>query len=193
MRGNGNVVAESREVSGFDRLEVNGAAEVRVEQTGTESLSIEAEENLLPLLVSEVSGGVLTLGIRPNSSISATKPIVFRLTVRSLGEVIAGGAGTIDARSIDVPSLRYESSGTVKATFAGRAPQQEVTLSGTAGFDGRNLSGTEGTVRVSGSAEAVVNVAERLRASAGGTGEIRYAGSPEVDDEVSGVGRVAPL
>lgn len=193
MQGSGNVVTEEREVSGFEGLRVNGAAELQIEQTGTESLTIEAEDNLLPLLVSEVEDGVLTLGIRPNSSISATRPIIFRLTVRSLNEVDASGAGSIDAKAIDVPELRYSSSGTVEATFAGSADRQVIDLSGTGRFDGRNLSGTEASVDVSGTAEAVVNVSGRLRASASGTGAVRYAGSPEVDAEESGVGRVEPL
>ncbi|HEX2052591.1 MAG TPA: head GIN domain-containing protein [Actinomycetota bacterium] len=193
VRGNGNVRTEQRQVSGFDRLRVNGAAEVHIDQTGTESLTVEAEENLLPLLVSEVEGGRLTLGVAPNSSISATRPIVFRLTVDALREIDASGAGTIEATNVDVPELAFESSGTVNTVVSGSAATQQIDMSGAGRFDGRNLRGTQASVDVSGTAEAVVNVSDRLEASASGTGSVRYAGSPQVSREVSGVGRVEPL
>jgi Putative auto-transporter adhesin, head GIN domain len=60
-QGFGQIGNESRQVSGFSKVELNGSGELTIEQTGTESLTISAEDNLLPKLSSEVSGDTLVL------------------------------------------------------------------------------------------------------------------------------------
>ena len=82
--GTGSVRTESREVRGFSSVQLTGSGEATIQQTGAESLAIEAEENLLPLLTSEVSNGVLTLGTKPGASINPTRPIIYRVTLRAL-------------------------------------------------------------------------------------------------------------
>jgi hypothetical protein len=49
-RGSGNVITESRVVSGSDEILLSGSGEVVVDVDGTESLTIEAEDNIMPLL-----------------------------------------------------------------------------------------------------------------------------------------------
>jgi hypothetical protein len=53
---------ESRQVSGFTKIELSGSGELKIEQTGTESLTISAEDNVLPKITSEVSDNT---GARP--------------------------------------------------------------------------------------------------------------------------------
>jgi hypothetical protein len=47
-RGSGQLSSESRQVSGFTKVELSGSGELKIEQTGTESLTISAEDNVLP-------------------------------------------------------------------------------------------------------------------------------------------------
>jgi hypothetical protein len=190
VTGNGNVKTEGREVTGFDRISISGIGELIVEQTGEESLTIEAEENLLPLLISEVEDNRLTLGIRRNSSITATKPIVYRLTVGSLRELEGAGSVSISATGLDSSDFSYKGSGTVKAVLSGRAEDQTVTMSGTGTLDGRNLAGRTAEVDLSGTGEALVNVTQTLQARASGTATVRYLGDPQVDVRTSGLGKV---
>jgi hypothetical protein len=190
VRGSGKVKIEERQVSGFDRISFSGTGDLFIEQTGVETLSVEAEDNLLPLLTSEVSDGLLILGVKPNSSISSTRPIVFRVTIRALKGVEASGSGVVNASGLDVPELEVKTSGTVNSGFSGIADAQVVEISGTGRFDGRGLSGLSASVRVSGAGEAVVNVSETLDIRVEGTGVVRYSGSPEITRQVSGLGRI---
>src|SRR5262249_24541080 len=50
VRGSGNVKSESRDVRDFDRVGVSGVGTLTITQGSTESLTIQAEDNLLPLL-----------------------------------------------------------------------------------------------------------------------------------------------
>ena len=56
------IKSETRPVSGFDRLSVRYYGDVVLEQGDTEGLVIEADEELLPRIKSEVREGQLTIG-----------------------------------------------------------------------------------------------------------------------------------
>ena len=51
--GSGNVVKETREARDFDSVSLTGIGALIIQQTGEESLTIEADDNILPLLTSE--------------------------------------------------------------------------------------------------------------------------------------------
>jgi hypothetical protein len=69
--------------TGFTKVELSGTGELPIEKTGTESLTISAEDNILPRLTSKVSGDALILGTKPNTTIVTTKPITYSFTVRT--------------------------------------------------------------------------------------------------------------
>src|SRR5689334_21418762 len=56
---------ESREVHGVTGVELASFGDLQIDQTGTESLTIEADPDVLPKLTSGVSGGVLRLRLAP--------------------------------------------------------------------------------------------------------------------------------
>ncbi|CAN5885901.1 hypothetical protein BH23ACT12_BH23ACT12_01920 [soil metagenome] len=189
VTGSGRVKTEPRSVAGFDRIRISGIGELVIDQTGEESLTIEAEDNLLPLLVSEVEGNRLTLGLRPNTSISTTRPIVYRLNVKSLREISGEGTVQIAASGLDTAEFALNTSGTVVSVLSGSAQNQNVLMSGAGSFDGRNLFGRTAEVEVSGTAQAVVNVTQSLSIRASGTAVVRYLGDPQVNLQTSGLGK----
>ena len=70
IKGSGKVITEPRTVSGFNAVLLKGAGALTIEENGTESLTISADDNLLPYVTAEVSGGRLTLSTKDNTSIS---------------------------------------------------------------------------------------------------------------------------
>src|SRR5512136_2425412 len=79
VRGSGKVVSETRPVSGFTSVSVTCAGEVQITQGNADALVIEAEDNVLPLLVSEVHGSQLVLKTKPNTSYNTTRPVRFTI------------------------------------------------------------------------------------------------------------------
>ncbi|MGQ0678305.1 MAG: GIN domain-containing protein [Actinomycetota bacterium] len=188
--GSGNVVREVRQVTGFRRVDVGGLGELIVEQTGTESLRIEAEDNIVPLLRSDVEGGTLILGLKPGTRIRIGQPIVYRLTVKELDGLEVSGSVSAEVRGLESPSLALELSGAVDVKVAGRAQQQTVNMSGAGSYDGELLQSRRVTVDLSGTANVVVAAAEFLEVSLSGTGSVFYVGNPSVSQRVSGTGSV---
>ena len=188
--GSGNVITETRQVSGFERIRFRGSGRLIVDQTGVESLTIEAEDNIVPLLRSDVENGVLILGLRPGTRIVAYKPIIFRLTVRQLTGIDASGSGSTEVNGLDTPRFVFDGGGSGNARLAGKSGSQEVSLSGSGEYDAEMVTSRTATVRVSGSADVVMNASDSLDVEVSGSGEVRYVGDPRLSQRISGSGSV---
>ena len=91
MRGSGNIVTQSFDVSGFDQIELNTIGDVHIEQGDSESLTIETDDNILPLLEVQVKDGKLILRAQDGADFAPSNTITFRVTVRELLAVVVGG------------------------------------------------------------------------------------------------------
>lgn len=191
IEGSGSVRAEDRPVQGFDRVELATSGALTLTQSGSESLRIEADDNILPLLTSEVRGGTLVLGVRPNTSFSNAS-IAYTVTVASLEAVDVSGSGTATLLDVGTSALSVAVSGSGTVTSSGRADDLSVQIAGSGGFDGADTASRTATVDISGSGAVVVRVSDRLTASIAGSGSVEYIGSPVVEETVSGSGSVGP-
>lgn len=210
IRGSGDVTSESRDVSGFTEVVLEGSGSVTVSITGTESLTIEAEDNLISHLTSDVRSGKLVLGT--DARISTTRGIAYTITASSLDGItidgsgkieaddIAGedftadinGSGTIRLTGLDLASLAATVSGSGDIDVAGSSEDLRVEIPGSGSFGGEDLTAINGDVKISGSGSAVVNVSQSLTAVVSGSGTIDYLGNPTVDSTITGSGSVRP-
>src|SRR5262245_36154117 len=71
VKGSGVVATEVRPVEPFTAISLLGPGHVVIERTGTESVTVMADDNLLPLIKSEVRGGTLFLSVADGKSVSA--------------------------------------------------------------------------------------------------------------------------
>lgn len=187
-RGSGNVITETREVSGFDEIVLAGSGEVVVDIDGTESVVIEAEDNLMPLIETEVRNGRLELGMK--SSASITKEIRYTISAIALEGLSIAGSGKIIATNLEPPAFAADISGSGQIVASGTTADLFVEISGSGVFAGENLVSETGRAKVSGSGIAVVHVTGELDATVSGSGRVEYLGSPTLDKSVSGSGEV---
>lgn len=188
--GSGRVETESRPVAGFDSVSLAGSAELYLVQNGTESASVEAEDNLLPYLISEVRGRQLVLGVKPNITIQPTIPIIFRVSAKELNAIEGSGSGMIDAREVSTEALTIDQSGSLETTLQGRAPRLDVTLSGSGRLDAGQLESSQVSVDISGSGKVLVGASSRLGVRISGSGSVEYLGNPEITRTITGSGSV---
>ena len=188
-RGSGNVITESRTVSDFDEVVLSSSGKVVVEVNGAESLTIEAEDNIMPLLTAEVRNGRLELGT--TSSISPTVTVVYTISAATLDGVSISGSGDITVVEINTDSFKAEISGSGQIEVAGTSDALEVEISGSGRYAGANLAVSVATVDVSGSGHAVVNATDELDADVSGSGTVEYIGDPILSSSISGSGDIS--
>jgi hypothetical protein len=184
------VRSEPRDVSGFDEVELRGVGNLSIEQADNESLSVEAEEDVLPKIRTEVENRRLRIGPEPNTTINTTKPINYRLTVKDLNALEVSGSGDVEAEGIDTDELAVHISGAGDVEISGSADSQDVDLSGSGEYKAEELESKEAKIDVRGSGSATVNVSDELDAEVSGSGSVEYVGDPTINQDVSGSGDV---
>ena len=171
-------------------MELASIGDLRIEQTGTESLTIEADADVLPQLTSGVSSGILELGVAPDTTLTTSRPIVYHLTVDTLDSIAVSGAGDATASNLRTGRLTVEISGAGEVTLAGTADSQAVTISGNGDYNAEDLRSATAQVTIDAAGDAVLRVSDRLDATVSGVGSVKYIGNPHVTKDVSGVGSV---
>ncbi len=189
-KGSGKVTTETRQVAGFTKVELSGTGELTIEKTGTESLTISAEDNILPLLTSEVSGDALVLGTKPNAEIVPSKPITYLLTVKDLTGLSVSGSGNVRVSDLTTNSLSSKISGSGTITASGTVGAQDLDISGSGGYLAEQLTSRSVKARISGSGNANVLVSDTLDVTISGSGTLTYSGGPKVTQEISGSGKL---
>jgi hypothetical protein len=189
VEGSGNVITETRDVSDFDDIALLGSGDVDINVTGVESVVIEAEDNIMPLLTADVRNGRLELG--SESRFSTDVGVKYTITVASLNGVEISGSGDVTAAGVDAGSFEVRIIGSGDVRLVGAATQLGVEISGSGNYAGEELLASVGDVQISGSGTAVVNVADELDASVSGSGSIEYLGDPAVNASTSGSGDIS--
>lgn len=188
--GSGNVTMEEREVAPFTAIAISGLGEVEVTQGDVEQLSVETDDNLQAVILSEVRGDTLYLGFKPDVSVLKATRLAYTITVRNLEQITLSGGANISVRALRGDELAVTNSGLGTITVDGAVEQQRVRLSGAGSYDGSELASERADITISGLGEVVVRVRERLDANLTGSSSVEYIGSPEVHKTISGLGAI---
>jgi hypothetical protein len=210
VRGDGNVATEERQVSGFDRIALSGAGDITIIQGSEERLTIEAEQNLLPYIITDVVNGELRIRNQDGTNLLPTRGIRYELYVIDLEAITVSGAGNITAeelssnnlrleisgagnmniKNLDADTLSVRSSGAGNFRLSGTVDTQNVTISGAGGYNAENLRTSQTTISLSGAGGADVWATGTLNVQISGFGNVNYYGNPTVTQNISGAGRV---
>ena len=215
-QGSGKIESETREVQDFLALSINYPADVVIQQGKVESVKVEADDNLLPQLTTEVNDETLVIENQEESwsqRVDPTERVKITITVKDLREIefsSAGslrldslktdelrinlnGAGEMILNDLDVNKLESSLSGAGNIKANGTTDELDLRISGVGNFEAPNLESKVASVRISGAGSATVHVEDELTARVSGAGSVNYYGSPTLHEEISGVGSVSQV
>lgn len=190
VRGSGNITTEVRAVGPFSAIDLSGIGSASIVRTGTPGLSISSDDNVLPLIISQVKDGTLYLSVKHGTSVRPTR-LVYRVAVGDLREVGVSGAADLQAADLDGAALAVTVSGAGRVRLSGRTNDLTVDVGGAGSLDAAALNAKRAVIAANGAGHVSVKVIDTLDASAGGAGNIRYLGGPRLTTHVSGAGSVA--
>jgi hypothetical protein len=158
-----------------------------------ESIVIEAEDNLIPFITTDVRDGVLTIGFTDDLSLDLTRSVHFQVTVSRLELAEISGAGTlsIDDPGTDRIELSVPGAGTI--WVSGAVDRPTASISGTGTVDASQLAADHVIVQVSGAGNASVWATDTLSVTLSGVGDVSYWGNPQVEKIITGVGGLRSL
>lgn len=209
IQGEGPVKTETRSVSGFQGVELNLAGDVEVRVSDTYSVEVQAQENLLPLLKTEVEGGRLMLYFSENVSHSEDVKIVVsgpsfdNFTLGGSGKITVttpiradkmdltiSGSGDLIMQQATLGALDCNISGSGGIEVGGTANATKIEVGGSGEVDAKQLSSNELRAEIGGSGSVSAHVVQVLKVNITGSGDIVYSGDPNVESNISGSGDV---
>ena len=213
VAGSGISKTETRDLPEFTAIRIDYPAEIFIRQGEKQSVTISADDNLLPQLRTNVSGGVLTLVSNESNyrrRVNPTMPVQIEITVKDLREVsypTAGsvrienfqtdslkitvdGAGELFLEDVTIGRLAVDLNGAGSVTAHGTGDSLVLRVDGVGSFKGADLSVVTAQVTINGAGSAVVWVKEQLTVNINGIGSVNYYGSPTVHQNVGGLGSV---
>ncbi len=206
VQGSGNIITQEREAAEFSKVHLKGSGKVFLTPGETQSLEIKTDDNIMPLVETEVSGKKLTISHGNNR----LRPTVFEvyITIRKLEGIGISGSGDISGESrfmtdslyaeisgsgdvelevlTDFLETRISGSGSVD--LAGKAEEFKVSVSGSGKINAFGVDARHVSVQVSGSGNCRVSASESLDARISGSGDVYYRGQPKIDARISGSG-----
>ncbi|WP_299989868.1 head GIN domain-containing protein [uncultured Pontibacter sp.] len=211
LKGEGEPVSQNRTVSGFKGINVSGGFAVEVTQSGNEGVRIEAQENLLNSIRTEVKNGVLH--IYTSDNISTTKGLKAYVSIKELNMIdISGGVKVMgnstfksDAFSMDLSGgskvilalntkkLTANMSGASKVELSGRADEMRMDMSGASKVDASELEAKNVNIEASGASNVKVFAQNKLNVNASGATKVAYKGDPSVSSNVSAAAKISKM
>lgn len=195
-------------VGEFDRVYFRGAGTVHLSQGAVPRLTVRGHASLLQQVSVETRDGALHIDTPPSG-----RHLVLELTVADLvaftsagaGRIVGddlrfdaltlegSGAGSFDMRRLEARDFEVRGSGTTRFDLTGQVHNHVVSLSGTGAYRAVELISDCVTAQVDGASIVRLWAEEELDLEVAGAASIRYAGSPRVQQRVSGVARVQRL
>jgi hypothetical protein len=212
-RSTGNFIKQERAVSNFSKLEIGGAFTVYLSQGDQEKLVVEADQDEMEEIVTEVVGSKLKIHTKPGWDHQYHDMTIY-LTFKNLDyidlsgavEVKADKALTFNELEMDVSGAaeidlemkadKYtaEFSGASEIDFRGSCKTGYIEISGASEFRAEELQFDELSLDLSGASEAKVFATKKLRIDASGASEVKYKGSPpDIAIDESGASEIKPM
>lgn len=214
-RGSGNIITEDRNVQDFNAIQLSYPGQVVIRQGTVESLNIQAEDNVVADIRTQVVNGILGIeAVRDGHlRVVPTKPVKITIVVKDLAELdfesagevrvenlktdalkaMLDGAGTLNFGDLQVKTLSCTLDGAGSINASGTADSVDVRVDGFGSFSGADLHSQTGTIHVDGAGSATVWVDASLTAVINGLGSINYYGDAQVTKSVDGLGSVNHL
>lgn len=209
IEGNHQTTTETRNLNNFNQVRASGSFDVDIHKDSVYRVEINAEENIIPYITTELSGEVLHIGIKNHFNLKPNYPIHVDVYLPALTGAHLSGSGSVTTETFDVPSmdasvsgsgdfvlktnthqLYVDISGSGSFDLEGSADQAELNISGSGDIHGLNMVTDTCDATISGSGNMYVNVIDRLNVHISGSGNIYYMGNPAMNLSISGSGKV---
>jgi len=205
-QGSGNIITEEREVSDFNKVHLKGSGNVFLTLGEKQTLIIKTDDNIMPLIETDVSGDKLTISHGQHH----LRPTVFEvfITVKNLEGVAISGSGNVRGKDrfmadafyaeiggsgdleleVETGLLETKISGSGSIHLSGKAEDYTVSISGSGKINAFDVDAKNVSVKISGSGDCRLSASESLDVNISGSGDVYYKSRPRINTKISGSG-----
>jgi hypothetical protein len=204
--GSGKVVSDERQVSGIDSISIGSSMNLIIEQSGSESIRIEAPEDIIPYITTEIIDGELQIELKPVRFMSI-HPINCYVNVKDLKAIKVSSSASVKCDNLKIENLSVEMASSSKGslavditnidltiassanlTISGKADSQTIIVNSSGKLDAFNLVSKDCKIEVNSSGSANINVSENLDVKVNSSARVNYKGNPKVNSDIASAG-----
>ena len=139
IKGSGNLITKEIPVKSFDQLISSGVYSLLLSQGNTEQVKIEADDNLMDLVIVENEGSKLTIRMKKDANYSSKNKMKVYVTFKKLKSMdlsMVGETSSEESLTFDKLSLNNASVGSVNLDMAVHDFHMENSSVGTVKLSG---------------------------------------------------------
>ena len=176
-KGSGVEKTETRTVGAFDEVESSNGIEVDVDVGAAGPVELTGDDNLLPLIETEVQGHRLRVHTKAGASYDGHVRV--HVPAKELKSASATSGSSLSAKAVKAPSFVIEatSGATLKASGASDDVRARVTSGATVDASGLEAKSVE--IDASSGAAVQLHATESVTGSASSGASITVAGNPK--------------
>ena len=208
VKGSGEVVTEERQVAEFKTIKLKGIGRVVLTQGQNHSVFIKTDDNIMPLIETEVHADQLVIS-QGNYNLKPTT-LQFDISVAHLKGIAVSGSGDVIGKSrfvsddfyakisgsgdmsleLDVTDLETNISGSGSMNLGGQTNRHRASISGSGKINAFDMHTQNVSLKISGSGDCRINATDTLDARISGAGDVVYTGHPRITSKISGSGKL---
>lgn len=212
ITGSGNIISEKRNTENFVGVEAATSLTVKLKQGDQNSVTVEADDNVMRYVRTRVKGNVLVIDFDHNGSLSNVT-VVVTVTAPRFTKIEASAAAVIEAAhpltgdkisieasssasitaEIDAPEVNVEASSAATVRLKGKTRNLDVDASSSAAVDATNLMAENVKADASSAASIRTFASTNLDADASSGASIRYTGGGKVKQDANSGGEVTAM
>ena len=193
--GSGNIVTEKRNTGSFTSISVGGGFEVELRHADVTELTIEADDNLIKYIHTDVSDGKLRIRLEEinvhdahlkvfitapeinDINASAAAAVVVKDGLKSSGSIkLQASSGANIKTGVDAPGIVADASSGGELEISGKTMTLKATSSSGSAIHAKDLLSENTTANASSGAKINVHASLSLDATASSGGNISYRG-----------------
>lgn len=181
---------------------------------GETSVRVEADENLLPYIITELRDNWLEIKLENNISIKSQNDVKIYITTPSLTNISVAGSGDVTATGdfdsgkkaaysiagsgditmvVNAPRVEADIAGSGNLKLTGMTRDLDVKIAGSGNFEGNDLKAENAKVKIAGSDDVFLFADVNLDAKVVGSGSVKYRGNATVNRKVVGSGSISKM
>lgn len=184
---------ETRDVGQFNRVVLEGAADIEITVGEATSVSVTSEAELMDRIDTEVRNNTLYISQdyrRWRDWEDADLYVV--ISTPELDSVQVDGAGDIEVSGIDSDNFEVEINGAGDISLSGSCVSATYEIDGAGDIDADGLRCQNVTITVNGAGDADIYASESVDATLNGVGDVSISGNPDsVRQRVNGFGEIS--
>lgn len=210
-KGSGKAASENRKMDAFTKINVSGNFKIVLKQ-GAPSIKVTADDNLLKMIETKVSGDELKISIEKNICDAGTLEIDITnpdfQAVKSSGALDLSTDGKLNIKDFDMElagvskinldltaaNVKTLANGKADIELKGQATSNNVILNGSTNLNALDFIVANYHIETRGVAHCKINVLSELTVNISGAGGVEYKGNPaKINNENSGASSIKKI